>query len=733
MTYELALISVLIGAGYWGAFFVRQRPHGTATFGLMQLAAAALAGLGLAGHQLEVPWLGVAGAIGVGAGACLLVLGPFVRVAARRFVAAERIGLATRLLDLAELLAPGSGIAEEKALLHAMTEIREGRIEQTVEALTTAKHRAPADARLALDERIAMLYVTAYRWHDAIVHAEAHLFGALAVAGSAGDGSLRAVLGLAPPVWVELLGAYGRVGDLDQAARMLARLEDVCAGRDDAALWIHRARVMFLALAGRTAAVRALVARRRARHMSVAARTYWIAVAHDHHGDRAEATAAYKKARVRSRGRPRELIDRALSRLAEVAEVAEVAEPRRVELAAFAQELVARVEAAPLPPPIRVPRSRGPRATWLLTSLLVAVSATTALACGQTSDIGVLMRAGAVVHGVVASGEWWRLAACLFVHVGAVHLVLNATALVILGRLAEELFGGPRMIAIFGAAGLAGALASYLASPAGISAGASGAVFGLLGAVFVEITWHRQRYRAAWKRGMWGGLAVVTVGQLAYGFLYPVIDQWAHGGGLVAGGLLGVVLSPSARWAGAGTYLARALAFAFGALVVIAGVLVARTPLTDSLTRGGTRRYVLDELAITAPVGWEAVGAAGKAPGRVAQPDELVVVHLAHQPRANPVQQVAMWIAEEGRRAKDELGELTTAREAVVALPAGWDGTELEAAPEDAMGYRQRVRVIVCGRAFGDTMVLMAIQVPETLASAAPEFLATLIASTGPA
>jgi hypothetical protein len=49
------------------------------------------------------------------------------------------------------------------------------------------------------------------------------------------------------------------------------------------------------------------------------------------------------------------------------------------------------------------------------------------------------------------------------------------------------------------------------------------------------------------------------------------------------------------------------------------------------------------------------------------------------------------------------------------------------------MGYHQRIRVIVCGRAFGDTLVLMAIQVPETVASAAPAFLAALIASTGPA
>jgi rhomboid protease GluP len=723
MTYQLVLIAVVIAAGYQGWTSLRQQPSGGVTFGLMQLAAAGLAGLGLLGRKVDAAWLGIAGAIGVGAGACLLVLGPLVRAVARRFVAAERIGLATRLLDLAELLAPGSGIAEEKALLRALTGSREGRIEQAIDTLIAAKDRAPDDVRLAIDERIAMLYLTGYRWKDAIAHAEAHLFGAPPPQDGDGEGSLRHALGFAPPVWVELLGAYGRNGDLEQAARMVARLEDVCAGRDDAALWIHRARVVFLALTGRIDAVRTLVSRRRAGHMSAGARTYWIAVAHEHRGDRAEAVVAYERARALSRGRPRELIDVALARLA-VVPAHGVARP---ELSPSARDVVARVEAAPLPPPIRRSRSAAPRATWLLTAVLLAVSVATGLAIGDTNDVGVLMRAGALAHGLVASGEWWRLVACLFIHVGVMHLVLNATGLVILGRLAEELFGGARVIAIFGVAGVAGALASYLASPVGISAGASGAVFGLLGAVFVEVTWHRGRYRAAWKRGTWGALVVVALGQLGYGFLYPVIDQWAHAAGLAAGAALGLALSPSARWSEAGVYLGRGIALLFGAFVLTAGVQVARTSLADSLADGAATRHVVDGLAITAPARWEVET------GQVFQPDGVVIVKLAHEPRANPPQQLAPWVEDERRRFKGELGELTIAREPTVALPDGWDGSELEAAPQDAMGYRQRVRVIVCRRAFGDTMVVMVIQVPEVVASAAPAFFAALIASTGPA
>jgi hypothetical protein len=120
----------------------------------------------------------------------------------------------------------------------------------------------------------------------------------------------------------------------------------------------------------------------------------------------------------------------------------------------------------------------------------------------------------------------------------------------------------------------------------------------------------------------------------------------------------------------------------------------------------------------------------------VFEPELAVVVTITHHPRLGQTQQTvtATWIADADRRFKDQLGEVTEVREPLVALPAGWEGLELSAALRpDAMEYHQRIRVIVCGKVFGDTMVIMAIQAPETVASAAPEFLAALIASTGPA
>src|SRR5207253_69912 len=134
----------------------------------------------------------------------------------------------------------------------------------------------------------------------------------------------------------------------------------------------------------------------------------------------------------------------------------------------------------------------------------------------------VLVRSGALVRGLVHSGEVWRLVTCIFVHVGGVHLMVNVIGLWFLGRLAEDLLGGWRTACVFALAGIGGSVASFLASPVGVSAGASGAIFGLLGAVFVELTLHRNRHRTAWNRGVWGSLVVVTIAQLALDFVFPI-------------------------------------------------------------------------------------------------------------------------------------------------------------------------------------------------------------------
>jgi membrane associated rhomboid family serine protease len=702
MYYELALISVAIAGGYWGWFFVRQ--DATRLYGVMLMASAILSCLGLLGRKDDIASLGTPGAIGVGAGTCLLVVGPLVRGLARRAAGAERFGIADKLLTIADVLAPGSGVPDEKALLGAMREIRDGNIEHTVQALTSARHRAPEEAKLAIDERIAMLYLASYRWNDAIAHAEAHLFGAVPPADTGPHVGLRNALGISPPVWVELLGAYGYTGDLDRAAHMLARLEEVCAGREDAAIWLHRGRMMFLALAGRPQAVRTLVEPRRSRHMSPGARNYWVAVALERHGDARAAEAAYAKARSKSRGRPRVLIDQALARLPTAHEVS---------LGDAAREIVDRVEAAPPPPVVARVRTHTMLATRLLSAACVVSALAIALFVGTATDVGVLLRGGALVRGLTHA-EPWRLVSCIFVHVGSVHLIVNLLGLWFLGRLAEELFGGWKLAAIFALSGIAGSFASWLASPAGISAGASGAIFGILGALLVELTWQRRRHRVAWSRGIWGSLALVTVAQVGIGFFYPVTDQWAHAGGLFTGALLGFAMSPHVRLSSVMQQVSRVIALAFAFAVIASAVLVARTSIADSLSRGPIADHRVGGVTVSAPASWTAKD------DELADPDQLIAFVVG---RGSIDDVVSHELAH-----SHELGfsQSRRATETLVPLPAGWHGVELELTATDALGADQHFRLVVAGR---DDGVVVSLYLPVTLAAAAPAYFTALFDS----
>ena len=130
--------------------------------------------------------------------------------------------------------------------------------------------------------------------------------------------------------------------------------------------------------------------------------------------------------------------------------------------------------------------------------------------------------------------------------------------------------------------------------------------------------------------------------------------------------------------------------------------------------------------------------------GELVQADGIVTIRLGHQDATEPVKppvqppvQLDPPRPETNHNEKDEPEDhikFIPATESVIALPAGWSGTEfwgLE--PRDEMGYRQRIRVVACSRVFGAQTIFVAIQVPESIAIAAPEFFAQLLASIGPA
>src|SRR3954453_17072175 len=129
----------------------------------------------------------------------------------------------------------------------------------------------------------------------------------------------------------------------------------------------------------------------------------------------------------------------------------------------------------------------------------------------------------------VAAGEYYRLLTAAFLHANLLHIALNMYALFLFGPPLEAALGRSRFLAVYLISAVGGTAASYAFSPAAQpSLGASGAVFGLLGAFFVV---NRRLGREN------SGLLVLLAINFAFGFLSSGIDWRAHLGGLLAGGL----------------------------------------------------------------------------------------------------------------------------------------------------------------------------------------------------
>lgn len=159
---------------------------------------------------------------------------------------------------------------------------------------------------------------------------------------------------------------------------------------------------------------------------------------------------------------------------------------------------------------------------------------------GGSTDQRVLIAFGAKVNSLIQAGEIWRFLTSAFIHIGIMHLTFNLYALWALGPLTEETFGHWTFLIIYILSGIGGSIASFFFSTA-LSAGASGAIFGLLGAL-LSFSYKR---RNLWKTGLGMNLIIVIVVNFGFGLLQPGIDNFAHLGGLLTGGITSVLLTKS--------------------------------------------------------------------------------------------------------------------------------------------------------------------------------------------
>jgi MYXO-CTERM domain-containing protein len=143
-----------------------------------------------------------------------------------------------------------------------------------------------------------------------------------------------------------------------------------------------------------------------------------------------------------------------------------------------------------------------------------------------------LCRLGALNAPAIAqSGQWWRLFTVMVLHAGLIHYLFNSYALYAFGPVLEQALGGPRFLALYVGSGFVGSAASFALHHTVLSVGASGAIFGLLGAL-VAFFWRRRRSIGA---APFQNLLVILALNLFLTFRLSVIDSLAHVGGLVAG------------------------------------------------------------------------------------------------------------------------------------------------------------------------------------------------------
>jgi len=163
-------------------------------------------------------------------------------------------------------------------------------------------------------------------------------------------------------------------------------------------------------------------------------------------------------------------------------------------------------------------------------------------------DMETLVNMGALYGPyVVGDGEWWRLFTAMFLHGGMTHLLMNMFSLYIVGRGAEMYFEKNAYISIYLFSGLIGGLVSLFVHPGSVGVGASGAIFGVFGALAGFFLAHRDKVATHAKAFMKDFSIIIGI-NLVIGLSIPSVDVSAHLGGLAVGFVGGFVLSKNPKW-----------------------------------------------------------------------------------------------------------------------------------------------------------------------------------------
>ena len=178
--------------------------------------------------------------------------------------------------------------------------------------------------------------------------------------------------------------------------------------------------------------------------------------------------------------------------------------------------------------------------TMIIIAINVVLYIITAIMSKNILDINayVLLYMGGNYGALVSKGQVWRLLTCAFLHEGLVHIFFNMYALKILGPEIQYVYGKIKYLTIYLLSAIAASIFSYIFGPQSVSVGASGAIFGLLGAILIFGIKHRKQIGKAYMMNI---LQVIFV-NVVIGISTSNIDNAAHFGGLIIGALIALLL-----------------------------------------------------------------------------------------------------------------------------------------------------------------------------------------------
>jgi rhomboid protease GluP len=202
--------------------------------------------------------------------------------------------------------------------------------------------------------------------------------------------------------------------------------------------------------------------------------------------------------------------------------------------------------AEPITPEVRQPSRPSP---YTVTYALIAINVLVYLAMVATgvsfmnpTPLDVFRWGGDFGPATVGAHQWWRLLTSMFLHFGIIHIGFNMYVLYQIGPFIETIFGRLRYLLIYFIAGLAGSFVSVSFHPDSVGAGASGAIFGLYGAVFGFLLLERKSLLPGAANSIAKSAGIFVLYNVVYGAMQRNTDLTAHFGGLIGGFLAGLAL-----------------------------------------------------------------------------------------------------------------------------------------------------------------------------------------------